>query len=127
MSELQARPGYPFQFRCRRSGNCCAVPGGVVQVGSQDVAAIAAHLGLSEAACRSRYVTADGQRLVDGFGNRCVFLVDGAEPSCSIYPVRPQRCRDWPFWPELKDDPAALAAAARRCPGIEGAGGGAGS
>jgi Fe-S-cluster containining protein len=89
-----------------------------VRVSEGDVERIAAHLGLSAAAVRSRYVAASGDRLVDGLGNRCVFLADGRHASCSIYPARPERCRSWPFWDEHRD-PARLAAAARVCPGIE--------
>ncbi len=109
---------YPFTFACRRSGNCCAVPGGLVRVDDADVAAIAAHLGMGEPAVRSRFVAASGDRLVDGFGSRCVFLADGPQASCTIYPVRPQKCRDWPYWPELRDDPQLLAKALRTCPGL---------
>jgi len=109
---------FPFRFRCRRSGNCCARPEGVVRVTPDDVARIAAHLGMSEGAFRSRYVAASGDRLVEGNGPRCVFLADGHHASCTIYPARPERCRTWPFWDEHRD-PAALAAAARICPGIE--------
>lgn len=116
---METRPGFPFRFACRRSGNCCAVPGGVVEVTAAEIAAIAAHLGLGEAAFRARFLQPDGVRLVDGFANRCVFLADGREAACTIYPVRPVRCREWPFWPELRDDPAALQAALRRCPGLE--------
>ena len=108
---------FPVRFRCRRSGNCCARPEGVVRVEPDDVARIAAHLGLSEPAFRSRYVAASGDRLVEGLGSRCIFLADGAHAACSIYPVRPERCRTWPFWDEHRQ-PAALAAAARLCPGI---------
>lgn len=108
---------FPFRFRCQRSGNCCARPEGVVRVSSADITRIAAHLGMSEAAVRSRYVAATGDRLADGLGHRCVFLEDGSHASCSIYPARPERCRSWPFWDEHRD-PAALAAAARICPGI---------
>jgi Fe-S-cluster containining protein len=108
---------FPFRFRCQRSGNCCARPEGIVRVTPDDVARIAAHLGLSEAAFRSRYVAASGDRLAEGLGPRCVFLADGAHATCTIYPVRPERCRTWPFWDEHRD-PAALAAAARVCPGI---------
>ncbi len=115
---MQEQPGYGFRFACRRSGNCCAVPGGIVQVTAADVAAIAAHLGMDEAGFKSRFVHPDGTRLVDGFANRCVFLQDGREATCGIYAVRPQRCRDWPFWPELRD-PERLRAARRLCPGIE--------
>jgi Fe-S-cluster containining protein len=108
---------FPFHFRCRRSGNCCARPEGIVRVTAADVARIAEHLEMTEATFRSRYVAAAGDRLVDGLGHRCAFLEDGRHATCSIYPARPKRCRSWPFWPEHRD-PAALAAAARVCPGI---------
>lgn len=85
----------------------------------RDVARIAAHLGLSEVAVRSLYVAASGDRLIDGPGTRCVFLEDGCRATCRIYPVRPERCRSWPHWPELADDEGALLEAARLCPGIQ--------
>ena len=109
---------FPFEFRCRRSGNCCSLPDGVVYVDREDVRRIAEHLGLSERAFRSRYVAASGDQLIDGQGGRCVFLMDGKEAACSIYAARPERCRTWPFWPELLEDPEALAEAMRLCPGI---------
>ncbi|HLU39643.1 MAG TPA: YkgJ family cysteine cluster protein [Planctomycetota bacterium] len=108
---------YPFLFACQRSGNCCAVPGGVVRVDDGDVEAIARHLGMTPAAVRSRFV--DGDRLRDGLGSRCVFLEDGRGGSrCTIYPVRPEQCRTWPFWPQLLESEELLRAAVRRCPGI---------
>jgi uncharacterized protein len=109
--------GFPFRFRCQRSGNCCARPEGVVRVGPTDIARIAVHLAMTEAAFRSRFVAASGDRLVEGLGHRCVFLEDGAPARCTIYPARPDRCRRWPFWDEHRD-PAALSEAARICPGI---------
>lgn len=108
----------PFTFACRRAGNCCAQPGGMVRVDDERVRAMAAHLGLSESGFRSRYVAPSGDRLIDGLGGRCVFLVDGAQAGCAVYPVRPPRCRSWPYWPELRDEPEQRAAAARLCPGI---------
>jgi Fe-S-cluster containining protein len=89
-----------------------------VRVGPEDARRIAAHLGLSEQGFRSRYVAASGDRLVDGSGGRCVFLADGPTTRCAIYPVRPERCRSWPFWDEHRD-PRALAEAVRLCPGME--------
>lgn len=117
MSERAA--GFPFRFRCRRSGNCCATPEGMVHIGESDVRRIAAHLGISEAGFRSRYVAARGDRLVEGLGGRCPFLADGREATCTIYAARPERCRTWPYWPELADSPEALREAMRMCPGIE--------
>lgn len=110
---------FPFRFHCRRSGNCCARPEGVVRVTPADVRRIADYLHSSEAAIRARFVDARGDRLIDGPGGRCPFLEDGRETSCRIYAVRPQKCRDWPYWGELIDDPRALREAARLCPGIE--------
>lgn len=110
--------GYPFRFACRRSGNCCSIPDGVVRVTDRDIVAIANHLGMSESAVRSRYVQPSGDRLRDGEGSRCIFLMGGRESACEIYPVRPSRCRSWPYWPELRDNPAALERAKRLCPGI---------
>lgn len=113
------RDGYPFRFACRRSGNCCAIPGGFVRIGPDDRRAIAEHLGIDEAAFVSRYLQPDGSRLKEGLGHRCVFLQDGARAGCSIYPVRPERCRTWPFWPEMLEDGALRRLAERTCPGIE--------
>ena len=90
-----------------------------MRVAPEDVSRIAEHLGLSEQAFRSRYLAATGDRLVGGLGGRCVFLEDGALTRCRIYPVRPERCRSWPFWPELRDSKQALREACRFCPGIE--------
>ena len=110
---------YPFRFRCRRSGNCCARPEGVVRVSPADMRQIANQLRMSEAAARARFVAASGDRLIDGPGGRCPFLEDGQQTRCRIYAVRPQKCRSWPYWDEFLDDPGALREAARLCPGIE--------
>ncbi len=115
---MERRDGFPFGFSCKRSGNCCAVPGGVVRVTAAESAAIAAFLGLDEQAFRARHVQPDGERLKEGLGNRCVFLADGGEATCTIYPVRPAKCRSFPFWPELLEDDALLARVQRTCPGI---------
>ena len=80
---------------------------------------MAAHLGLREPAFVSRYVAASGDRLAEGQGGRCVFLEEGRVAICRVHPVRPERCRSWPFWPELRDTAEGLREARRFCPGIE--------
>lgn len=115
---MQREPGFPFTFECRRSGNCCAIPGGFVRVSAAEAAAIAARLGLAPAAFASRYLQADGERLKDGLGHRCVFLQDGAQASCGVYEVRPAKCRQWPFWPEVREDPELRRLVQRTCPGV---------
>ena len=39
---------FSFRFTCKRSGNCCSIPGGIVRVTDADVRNIAVHLGMSE-------------------------------------------------------------------------------
>jgi Fe-S-cluster containining protein len=109
----------PFRFRCRRSGNCCARPGGIVRITGAEIARAAAELGIGERAFRSRYVATRGDRLIDAPGGRCPFLEDGRVTACRIYSARPERCRTWPFWDELLRCPRALGEASRLCPGIE--------
>ena len=36
----------------------------------------------------------------------------------AIHAARPEQCRTWPFWKELRD-PERLRAARRFCPGIQ--------
>jgi Fe-S-cluster containining protein len=114
----ESRPGFPFAFACKRSGNCCSIPGGRVRVDAEEAVDIAAFLGLDEAAFRTLFVQPDGVTLKAGLGNRCVFLHDGPQVACSIYPVRPHKCRTWPFWPEALADTELLAFMRRVCPGI---------
>lgn len=114
-----SREGYPFRFRCRRSGNCCAVPGGIVRVGEEDIERIATFLGITPADVRRRYVKADGRTLRDDSAGRCIFLTDGRQAACSIYEVRPAKCASWPYWPELLLNEENLAQAYRLCPGLE--------
>lgn len=113
----ERRSGFAFSFHCQRSGNCCARPGGVVRVDPAEVEAIAAFIGLSPAGFGGRYLAVGGDRLRQGPDQRCVFLEGGREASCAIHPVRPLQCRDWPFWPEMRD-PERWRAAMRFCPGI---------
>ena len=101
---------------CRRRLSRTA--GGHVRVDPDETAAIAAFLGIDEATLMRRFVQQDGRTLKDGMGSRCVFLKDGPHVACSIYPVRPQQCRTWPFWPEALADPELLASMRRTCPGI---------
>ncbi len=110
---------FSFRFTCKRSGNCCSIPGGIVRVTDADVRNIAVHLGMSEDGFRTRYVAGGRDPRVEGITHRCVFLKDGRQTSCSIYVVRPEQCRTWPFWEELRDNPEAVRKAMKMCPGIE--------
>jgi Fe-S-cluster containining protein len=118
MSAADPAAEFGFAFACRRSGNCCAIPGGFVRVTETEAQAIAALLGMEPAAFAARYLQPDGRTLKEGLGHRCIFLADGMQAGCSIYEARPQKCRQWPYWPELRTDQALRALVLRTCPGI---------
>ena len=89
-----------------------------MRVQPEEVDAIAGHLGMTGSAVRSRFLAASQDRLAEGPSSRCAFLSGGREATCEIYTVRPAKCRSWPYWPELRDNPAYLDRAASLCPGI---------
>jgi len=115
---VEQRSGFPFAFCCRRSGNCCAIPGGVVRVTAAEALSIARFLGLGASAFRSLYLQSDGATLKEGLGNRCALLRDGQQAACSVYEVRPQQCRQWPFLERMQSDAQLRALVMRTCPGI---------
>lgn len=111
-------------FECKRCGRCCAGPHeGYVWVTRNQVAAIAAHLGMSDKQMYARYIRKVRGRfsLKERPGSRdCVFLQEASETQqhCAIYPVRPTQCRTWPFWQSNLSSPDSWSLAGVRCPGI---------
>jgi len=102
-------------FTCQKCGECCKGYGGTF-VTDGEIHEIAAYLGVV------------AKRFVDGFcrfsGNRpvlgqrqdgyCVFW-DGL---CTIHPVKPRMCRDWPFIEGVLRDRRNWEIMAGMCPGI---------
>ncbi len=78
---------------CTRCANCCKT----IQPGftDEDIARIAAHLGMSEETFIAAYLEIDPEE-----GNHrtkaapCPFL--GGDDRCTIYRVRPQACQEFP-------------------------------
>jgi len=115
-----------LRFTCTQCGNCCTGPRGFVWFNAEEGRAIAEHLGMSEEAFYGKYARRELSRwtldeVKVGFGKYdCVFLQEDerGRRGCSIYPVRPQQCRTWPFWPENLESPRSWQRASRTCPGI---------
>ena len=87
------------QFNCRRCGACCRIKDGIVRVSESEIARIAAFLGMSESdfIASETEVSPDRRSLVlksvpDG---ACVYLTPGN--LCRINPVKPDKCRTFPF------------------------------
>lgn len=86
----------PIFYECQRCTACCRWPG-QVKLSDGEVARLAAFKQMSEVAFIQAYTRIDEQRrglaLLDKLNGECIFL-DGND--CSVQPVKPQQCRDFP-------------------------------
>lgn len=103
-------------FLCKKCGECCKGYGGTY-VTKADVRAIAAYTGNDPERFVERFCELSGDRPVlaqqaNGF---CVFWDD----VCTIHPVKPRMCRDWPFIHSVLTDPSNWRIMAASCPGIQ--------
>ena len=115
--------GYNYTFNpnaCAAcGGNCCTGESGYIFLNQGEIEAIAKHLELSMGAFKEEYLFKKGykysikERQVDE-SHDCIFF-DRKINGCSVYPVRPNQCRTFPFWPYFKNNEDELRA---ECPGI---------
>ena len=112
-----------LHFECVQCGQCCSGPGeGYIWLTKPEVEFIAVFLKISVEQLRQKYLKRVGLRtsiIEEATTKDCVFLqdVDG-ERKCVIYPVRPNQCRTWPFWPDNLESPNKWNKAAVKCDGI---------
>lgn len=111
-----------LRFECLPDcGACCTNHGDYAHVylDGDDVERLAAHLGVSVAGFRARWVARDEEdgreRLRDESAD-CTFL-DGTR--CSVYPARPVQCRTFPFWAGNLASPRTWVKLCEFCPGID--------
>lgn len=102
-------------FDCRQCGDCCRGYGGTF-VTRPDIEAIASFLGIDPDFCQKTYCRPSGNKLLltqkkDGY---CIFW----DRLCTIHPVKPRMCRQWPFIESVLKDIANWRAMASMCPGI---------
>jgi len=86
----------PPTYLCQRCTACCRWPG-FVQVSEKEIVVIAAFLNIEESRFIQEYTRLrpdrQGLALLDQEDGACMFL-DGKD--CSIQPVKPQQCREFP-------------------------------
>ena len=110
------------KFSCQSGcGKCCDQPGGIVYLSIKDAERISKHSGLSvddwlERDARKTY---DGRfvlksREEDGI---CIHLNENQQ--CSIYEVRPQQCKAFPWWGENLASDRSWSQVKELCPGID--------
>ena len=87
------------EFKCRMCGACCRIKDGIVRVSDVEIARIAAFLRMDEVEFieRETEVAPDRKSLIlksrpDG---SCAYLTE--DNLCCINPVKPEKCRTFPF------------------------------
>ncbi|MBI3861843.1 MAG: YkgJ family cysteine cluster protein [Planctomycetia bacterium] len=107
-----------LRFQCTQCGNCCSGPEGYVWVNDEELVQIAGFLGKPLDEVKTEHARRVGNRVsLKEFANGdCTFL-HTKERRCTIYPVRPQQCRTWPFWNSNISSPRAWKGVEHVCPG----------
>jgi len=112
-----------LHFECLGCGQCCSGPEeGYIWITVPEIKLLADFLDMPIKKLRRKYLKRVGLRttiIEERFSKDCIFLknIDGRK-QCSIYPVRPNQCRTWPFWSENLTSPSAWNRTAQKCPGI---------
>ena len=107
-----------LQFECTGCGDCCTGAPGYVWVNREEIALLAAHLGMDVVEFEAKYVRAVGRRksLIEYDNYDCVFL-DSQTRKCTVYEARPRQCRTWPFWDSNVRTPKTWEHTCEVCPG----------
>jgi len=105
-------------FECTQCGNCCTGAPGVVWVDEDDIRRIAEHTGKGEGEIRVMHTRPYAGRIsLQEYANGDCTFFDPHARRCTIYPVRPQQCRNWPFWVSNVETPEAWREVQVDCPG----------
>lgn len=104
-------------FRCTECGECCYGEGGIL-VADGEASRISGFLGIGEREFLFRFCETRNRKTYIRCNSEhwCVFF--DRTSKCLIHPVKPARCVQWPFFPEVVGSPHALEMAKEGCPGI---------
>ncbi len=114
------KEGFPYKFdqdACKNcEGNCCIGDSGYIWVKPKEIEKIAKFLNMDIEKFKELFLIKVGYKYSikekpykNGFA--CIFFNNG----CTIYPVRPNQCKTFPFWDYFKNHINELI---KECPGI---------
>jgi Fe-S-cluster containining protein len=125
LSSLIKKEGFNFAFdpngcnSCK--GNCCIGESGYIWINSQEIQALAFHLKISSEDLKTRYLnkieykySIKEIKLASNNYACCFFDLD--KKQCSVYDVRPNQCRTFPFWDYFKENEEEVY---KECPAIK--------
>lgn len=110
-------------FECTQCGRCCGGSPGVVWVDREEIRRMAGFLNEPVDALWGRFIRRimlSRVSLIERPNGDCVFLRcgDDGRRSCSLYTLRPQQCRTWPFWTSNLTSRSTWDHLRTGCPGI---------
>jgi uncharacterized protein len=120
---MMKKDGFSYAFdpgACAAcGGRCCTGESGNIFVSRDEIASLAALLGMEEDAFRQAYLEKRGYKFslkerIVGVSHDCIFY-DRAANGCSVYEARPVQCRTFPFWDYYKSRVGELK---NECPGV---------
>ena len=125
MKSVSKNPWYAagLHFECSQCSDCCSGPDeGFIWLTRPEIEFLADYLKIPQGELRKKYIKRIGLRttiIENPVTKDCIFLrkIDGRK-QCSIYPVRPNQCRTWPFWSDNLKSPNTWNRAGQRCDGI---------
>ena len=106
-----------MRFQCQPGCIRCCEQKGHVYLTRDDIARLAAYLGLRRAEFRRRYLCGEPPllRFRKQRHKQCPFLrADG----CSVHAAKPLQCSSFPFWPEILGSAAERRNTEAYCPGL---------
>ncbi len=106
-----------MRFECQPGCIRCCEAKGFIYVTGEDVARLAAHVGLTRAEFKRRYLcgAAPLLRFRKQRNKQCPFLLSNG---CSVHAVKPLQCSSFPYWPEVLAKASERREVAGYCPGM---------
>jgi Fe-S-cluster containining protein len=106
---------HPEIFKCQKCGACCKGYGGTFLT-RKDIKTIAEYTGTDPRTFIARYCQLSGDKpiLAQSPNGYCIFW----DKLCTIHPVKPRMCSEWPFIKSVLVDVKNWHAMAGLCPGM---------
>jgi Fe-S-cluster containining protein len=105
-----------LRFECQRCGACCTGEPGTIYVGPDEILRIAEFLQTSPESFIRQYLYPfrHSHSIREHADGRCFCYANG----CTIYPVRPNQCKSFPFWFDNLRSETQWLKVSDNCPGI---------
>uniref|UniRef100_UPI004048C3C8 YkgJ family cysteine cluster protein n=1 Tax=Aliarcobacter sp. TaxID=2321116 RepID=UPI004048C3C8 len=125
MCNIIKKEGFNFGFDPKGcdscSGNCCIGESGYIWINAQEIQSLALHLKLSVDDLKFRYLNKIGYKYsikeiqLSSSNFACCFF-NTEKRQCTVYDVRPNQCRTFPFWDYFKENEEEVY---KECPAIK--------